>query len=114
MEHIGISRKTLEDYERRGYIHPARSPSSNYKEYTLEDIETVWNIKQLITIGYTHKEIGQMMLPGIDPGYKQSLHEKIRKMEKQISRLEKLIERAREMEASGILPALPVPEQELS
>ncbi len=52
-QHTGLSRRTMEDYVRRGYIHPRTdSRTNNYREYTWADIELAWRIKQLIRIGY--------------------------------------------------------------
>ena len=113
VKHTGISRKTLEDYERRGYIHPARSSQSSYREYTSEDIRTVWEIKQLILIGYTHKEIAAMLRTSGSLRYRQALRRKIHELEQKKDQLETILKRAKEIESTGKLPELPIADEDL-
>jgi len=110
MEHIGISRKTLESYEKRGYIHPARDKTSSYRNYTRQDIETAWRIKQLVGIGYTHAEIREMLQEADTYDFTKYISRKITELESKRQELEDIINHAREIESSGKLPPVPWPE----
>ena len=111
-KNTGLPRKTMEDYVRRGYIHPRQShTSNNYREYTARDIERAWAIKQLITIGYSHAEIAEMIRTPDGLDVKQTIHEKIRRLEERKGKIEKLIQYARRIEANGAVPPCPALEQ---
>lgn len=113
MKHIGISRKTLESYEKRGYIYPARDAASNYRNYTRQDIETAWKIKQLVGVGFTHAEIKQLVGTAGMTDVTAIISEKIRELESKLQQLEDVISGARQIERSGKLPPVPWPEEEV-
>lgn len=54
-EHLGITRHMLRHYEKEKLLPP--NPSSQYRNYSDEDIEIIWGIKLLIGIGFSTKEI---------------------------------------------------------
>lgn len=112
VKHIGISRKTLESYEKRGYIYPARDAASNYRNYTRQDIETAWKIKQLVGVGFTHAEIKQLVGTAGMTDVTAIISGKIRELEGKLQQLEDVISGARQIERSGKLPPVPWPEEQ--
>ena len=107
-KNTGLTRKTMEDYVRRGYIHPLQShQSNNYREYTDRDIEKAWTIKQLISIGYSHAEINEMIHSPGGLDVKQTIHGKIQRLEERKERVDQLIRYAHEIEERGTVPPCP-------
>lgn len=56
---LGITRNMIRDYEAKGLL-PVNKNSA-YRNFSDEDIEKLWNIKLLIGIGFTIKEIYALM-----------------------------------------------------
>lgn len=46
-KNMGITRKALLVYEKKGLITPARNPNNEYREYSEEDLQCIWMIKML-------------------------------------------------------------------
>lgn len=44
-------------YERAGLLHPVRDQENNYRLYTLDDIRTMNTVRELLSIGFTTREI---------------------------------------------------------
>ena len=104
-KHTGLSRRTMESYVRRGYIHPQTgSASNNYRGYSMSDIETAWKIKQLIAIGYTHAEISSMLKTSGTLEVSESIQEKIHLLEQKRSELSQTIAYARRISETGKIP----------
>ncbi|MBO6163420.1 MAG: MerR family transcriptional regulator [Lachnospiraceae bacterium] len=104
-QHTGLSRRTMEDYVRRGYIHPRTdSRTNNYREYTWEDIKLAWRIKQLIRIGYSHSEIAEMMASGGTPDFTSTIARKIDALKERQQRTQELIDCAERMMETGEIP----------
>ena len=107
-KHTGLSRRTMEDYVRRGYIHPRQGGgTNNYREYTREDIETAWRIKQLILVGYSHEDIVKMLASPRGLDFRETIAEKIAALKERRSRLEWLIGYAERMAETGEIPPMP-------
>lgn len=107
-KHTGLSRRTMEDYTRRGYIHPRQSSSTNnYREYSREDIETAWRIKQLIAVGYRHEEIAEMLSSPRGLDIRESIAEKIEALRERQMRVERLIGYASRIMETGEIPPVP-------
>lgn len=63
VDNLGITRDMLRYYEKEKLIprRESSNPTNNYREYSDEDIERIWGIKLLISIGFTAKEIYALM-----------------------------------------------------
>ena len=112
-KHYGISRKTLELYEKKGYIHPRTDEEENrhrnkiYKDYSMEDIKSAWEIKTLIDIGYSHKDIQTMLEQNDYVNIRESISEKIDSLKEKQRRMEHLLKYAESIRRYGFLPAFP-------
>lgn len=62
-DNLGITRKTLRNYETKGLIsaESSRNPINNYREYDDEDIDRIWSIKILQGVGYSLSEIRELI-----------------------------------------------------
>lgn len=65
---LGVTRDMIRYYEKEELIpiRSSRNPANNYRDYSEEDIERIWCIKLLIGIGFSVKEIKQLMT---DPSF---------------------------------------------
>lgn len=63
IENLGITRDMLRYYEKEKLIpiEGNRNPTNKYRDYSDDDIERIWGIKLLISIGFTAKEIYALM-----------------------------------------------------
>ena len=105
-KNMGISRKTLISYERKGFIKPTRnSNNGKYREYSEEDLEKIWQIKTYVRLGYTWKEIEEML---DNPKFDQraSIIKKIEELEEQRRELDKMIGYAKYIKKMGIFPGV--------
>ena len=58
----GVNVETLRFYERRGLLkEPKRDPSSGYRGYPLEAVRLVKFIKRAQELGFTLKEVGELL-----------------------------------------------------
>ena len=95
----------MEDYAKRGYIHPRQSsPTNTYRDYSAQDIETAWQIKQLILIGYSHEEIAKMLESTHGLDIRESIQGKIEKLLERRDKMDQLIDYARSMQRTGKIP----------
>lgn len=106
-KNMGISRKTLMQYEEHGFIKPARnSNNGKYREYSEEELEHIWHIKLFVKLGYSLKEIKDMLEnPAFD--FHKSISEKLEKLEEEKNQLEQLIGLAKFIKMTGIFPSVP-------
>lgn len=63
VDNLGITRDMLRYYEKEKLlpIDETRNPSNKYRDYSEEDIGRIWDIKLLIGIGFSAKEIFALM-----------------------------------------------------
>jgi DNA-binding transcriptional MerR regulator len=57
----GVNVQTLHYYERRGLLATPRRSPAGYREYRPEDVRTVRGIKRAQRLGFTLKEIAELM-----------------------------------------------------
>lgn len=59
VENLGITRDMLRHYEKEKLLstNETRNPTNQYRDYSDKDIERIWGIKLLISIGFSTKEI---------------------------------------------------------
>ncbi len=63
VENLGITRDMIRYYEKEKLLsdNKSRNPTNKYRDYSDEDIERIWGIKLLIGVGFTAKEIYNLM-----------------------------------------------------
>lgn len=59
VDNLGITRDMLRHYEKKKLLPP--NENRNYRDYSEEDIQRIWGIKLLIGIGFTTKEIYELI-----------------------------------------------------
>ncbi len=109
----GIDRNFLRECERQHLIKPKRNDNEwivdkRYKprEYSQEEIETVWNAYLYRKMGLSYSQIKKIM-QGEEIPVKDSLNELIKKYENQIEELQVLIEFMRYVKGLGFIPTPP-------
>lgn len=106
-KNMGITRKAIDKYEEHGLIHPAKNArNGKYREFSEEDLEQIWHIKFFVELGFSLKEIKDM-LSNSDFDLYKSMEEKIEKMEAEKNRLEQLIGLAKFIKVTGLFPSVP-------
>jgi MerR family copper efflux transcriptional regulator len=63
----GVNVETIRYYERRGYIPKPPRPRSGYRQYSDETINRIQFIKRAQKLGFTLKEISELLSLRIDP-----------------------------------------------
>jgi MerR family copper efflux transcriptional regulator len=63
----GIGIETVRYYERTGMIAPAARRASGYREYTSDDVRRIRFIKRAQLLGFTLKEIKELLSLSHDP-----------------------------------------------
>jgi DNA-binding transcriptional MerR regulator len=105
-KNMGISRKTLTSYERKGFIKPTRnSNNGKYREYSEEDLCRIWRVKTYVRLGYTWKEIEEM-LNNPDFDHRASIIKKIEELEEQRREMDKMIGYAKYIKKLGLFPSV--------
>ncbi|MEV5322399.1 MerR family transcriptional regulator [Streptomyces sp. NPDC052687] len=62
----GVSARMLRHYESLGLVSPSGRTGSNYREYSAEDIQRIFHIESLRSLGLSLREIGRALH---DPGF---------------------------------------------
>lgn len=52
-----ISVDSLRYYEKMGLLHPKRNPDNDYRQYSMEDFQTIVVIRELLGLGFHMKQI---------------------------------------------------------
>lgn len=104
---MGITKKTLDLYEKYGYIHPTKNPNNGkYREFSENDLKQIWHIKLFVELGFSHEEI-KKILNNPDFDFYKAIEEKIKKMEAEKKRLTQLIGLAKFIKTTGLFPSVP-------
>lgn len=105
-ENLGITRRMLRHYEQNNLIpSTSRNLLNNYREYNEEEVNKIWAIKVLIGIGYTVKEIQEIINnPKFD--FYESLSKKIEILEKENDERAKLLQFAKTIKITGQIPTV--------
>lgn len=65
----GVGVETVRFYERRGLIdQPAKPKTSGYRDYPPETVERIKFIRQAQDLGFSLREIGELLVLKADPG----------------------------------------------
>ena len=63
----GVNIQTLRFYERKGLVTPAGRRASGYRQYTLEAVKRIRFIKHAQEIGFSLREIEDLLSLRVDP-----------------------------------------------
>lgn len=104
-DNLGITRKTLRNYEAKGLIsaESSRNPVNNYREYGDEDIDRIWSIKILQSVGYSLSEIKEL-IENPDVDFYKSISDKVVDLEKKRDDISNFIEFAKSIKLTGRIP----------
>ncbi|HEB85365.1 MAG TPA: MerR family transcriptional regulator [Bacteroidetes bacterium] len=64
----GVNVETVRYYERRGLMPPPRRRASGYRHYSRRDLERMLFIRRAKELGFTLKEIGELLGLRVEPG----------------------------------------------
>lgn len=85
-EKTGVKKANIRYYEEQGLLKPLRNKGNNYREYTLEDVETLNRIKFLRMLGSSVQDIhrvqqGEISLPALMEQRERELAEERTRLE---------------------------------
>ena len=104
---LGVTRDMIRYYEKEELIpiRSSRNPANNYRDYSEEDIERIWCIKLLIGIGFSAKEIKQLMTdPSFD--FDTAIARKVVELEKKHDEALIYLEFAKSIKFTGRVPTV--------
>ena len=95
----GVSARMLRHYESLGLVRPSGRTGSGYREYSREDIQRVFHIESLRSLGLSLREIGRAL---DDPGFTPSVlvDDLIRQTRERIAAETQLLKRLRRIDAA--------------
>lgn len=95
----GVSARMLRHYESLGLVRPTGRTVGGYREYAEADIQRIFHVESLRTLGLSLRQIGQIL---DDPGFAPSalIGDLIRETEQRLSREKELLKRLRAVDAS--------------
>lgn len=104
-DNLGITRKALRNYEAKGLLsaESSRNPINNYREYDVEDIDRIWSIKILQGVGYSLKEILEL-IENPEADFYHSISVKVTELEKKRDEITNYIEFAKTIKLTGRVP----------
>ncbi len=103
-EHLGVSRKALRLFEKAGLM--PENKNGQYREYSDEDIEQIWNIRVLQGMGFTLKEI-VTMASDPDCDVHEVLGKKVLELEIKRTEIERHLGYAKMIKLTGRFPHRP-------
>ena len=91
----GVGVETIRFYERRGLLQQPLKKQSGYREYEPDDVTRIRFIKQAQAIGFTLKEIGELIQLELDSraqcgDVQQRAAEKVRVVDEKIAELTRM------------------------
>jgi MerR family transcriptional regulator/heat shock protein HspR len=89
-ELAGVHPQTLRIYERRGLLQPYRTPGGT-RRYSEEDLERLGTIQELTADGVNLEGVRRIL----------EMHEEIERLQKQVSRLRRLLGESEQRHRSG-------------
>lgn len=93
----GVNIQTVRFYERKGLVVPAGRRPSGYRQYTPEAVRRILFIKHAQDIGFSLREIQELLSLRVDPGttcadVKARAEEKVTEVEGKIRKLQDMQE----------------------
>ncbi len=106
-ENLGISLSAIKGYEKYGLLNKKdyENPNNKYREFSEEQVETIWYIRFLNDMHFTLKEIQQFMREE-DFDFFGELVKKISIMEEEKEKLDRSIRYAKTIKATGMIPTI--------
>lgn len=95
----GVSARMLRHYESLGLVRPTGRTVGGYREYAESDIQRIFHVESLRTLGLSLRQIGQVL---DDPGFAPAdlIGELIQETERRLAREQELLKRLRAVDAS--------------
>ncbi|MEG3627609.1 MerR family transcriptional regulator [Streptomyces poriticola] len=95
----GVSARMLRHYESLGLVRPSGRTGSGYREYSGEDIQQIFHVESLRSLGLSLREIGRAL---DDPGFTPSalVGDLIRRTRERIAAETELLMRLRRIDAA--------------
>ncbi|MBU3020851.1 Zn(2+)-responsive transcriptional regulator [Aestuariibacter sp. A3R04] len=92
----GLTVDTIRFYEEQGLIRPSRRSAAGYRQFSQRDLEKLQFIQRTKAVGFTLKEIGELLALKLHPDdhtcmeVKEVTEQKIDEVSKKINELEKI------------------------
>ena len=103
-DNLGVSRKALRGFEKAGLMSP--NENSQYRDYDDDDIDRIWAIRVLQGMGYSIKEIVQMVNDeSFD--FDGSMTRKVLELEEKKKKIERHLGYAKKIKLTGRFPTRP-------
>jgi DNA-binding transcriptional MerR regulator len=95
----GVSARMLRHYESLGLVQPTHRTPTGYREYSGADIQRIFHIESLRSLGLSLREVGRAL---DDPGFRPSelVADLIRQTQERIARETELLRHLRRIEAA--------------
>ncbi|MEU5153202.1 HEAT repeat domain-containing protein [Glycomyces sp. NPDC021274] len=95
----GVSARMLRHYESLGLVRPTGRTTGGYREYADTDIQRIFHVESLRTLGLSLRQIGQVL---DDPGFTPSdlIGDLIQETEHRLAREQELLKRLRAVDAT--------------
>lgn len=107
VDNLGITRDMLRYYEKENLLvsSECRNPTNQYRDYSDEDIEKIWCIKLLISIGFSAKEIYAFMYDA-SFDFDTAIAKKVAELEKKHDENVICLEFAKTIKLTGRVPTV--------
>ncbi|MER7576033.1 MerR family transcriptional regulator [Streptomyces sp. NPDC126514] len=95
----GVSARMLRHYESLGLVRPTHRTPTGYREYSRADIQRIFHIESLRSLGLSLREVGRAL---DDPGFRPSelVADLVRQTQERIARETELLRHLRRIEAA--------------
>lgn len=73
---LRLSADSIRFYEKKGILHPERHPDNHYRQYSMDDIRTLYDSRIFLNMGFTLSEIVAIFSDDSEEDIYRRLHEK--------------------------------------
>ncbi len=104
-EHLGITRDMIRYYEKSGLLsrNETQNPENGYRDYSEEDMQRIWGIKLLISIGFSAAEIRAFISdPEFD--FETAVAQKVEMLQEEFDEAKKKLDFAKAIKLTGCVP----------
>lgn len=106
-EHLGITRDMIRYYEKSGLLskNEMQNPENGYRDYSEEDMQRIWAIKLLISIGFSAAEIRSFINdPAFD--FEAAVAQKVEMLQAEYDAAKKKLDFAKTIKLTGCVPSV--------
>ena len=103
-DHLGVTRKALRGFEEAGLM--PKNKSRKYRDYDDDDIDRIWTIRVLQGMGYSIKEIVNIVNDK-EFNFNESIGQKVSELEEKKEKIERHLGYAKMIKLTGRFPARP-------